>query len=162
MNKIITITLVLICTFLAVDASAANKKDNIYAFGFSASFNDSTVYFTDIQLLKDVVIEHKTHFLENREVYSRQLANHLADKGLSARVCVFIFNKNKKALEKKFAKLRKKYTKDGKYTIMYVGANEFQFEVAEDNETQEVATSKKAERRGKQRKQRGGRPQMVQ
>lgn len=66
MNKIITITLILICAIVSGNVSAANKKSDIYAFGFSASFNDSTVYFTDIQLVKDVTIEHKSHFLENR------------------------------------------------------------------------------------------------
>ena len=51
MNKIITITLILICAIVSGNVSAANKKSDIYAFGFSASFNDSTVYFTDIQLV---------------------------------------------------------------------------------------------------------------
>ena len=91
MNKIITITLILICTIVSGNVSAANKKSDIYAFGFSASFNDSTVYFTDIQLVKDVTIEHKSHFLENRDLYSKQLSQHLSDQGMPARVCVIFF-----------------------------------------------------------------------
>ena len=42
-------------------------------FGFSASFNDSTVNFTDIQAVNAYVENNHTHFLVNRDEYSYQL-----------------------------------------------------------------------------------------
>ena len=123
MNKIITITLILICVIVSGNVSAANKKSDIYAFGFSASFNDSTVYFTDIQLVKDVTIEHKSHFLENRDLYSKQLSQHLSDQGMPARVCVIFFDAKLKNIEKQFTKLKKKYAKNGAPIFDSVASN---------------------------------------
>ena len=44
---------------LAVQAKRV-KVPKVYVCGFSASFNDSLVYFTDIQEVKDVWIDTKT------------------------------------------------------------------------------------------------------
>ena len=71
MNKFIKIALILICAIVSVNGNAANKKSDIYAFGFSASFNDSIVYFTDIQLIPNATLERKSHFLENRDCLCR-------------------------------------------------------------------------------------------
>ena len=48
----------------------------LYAFGFSASFNDSIVYFTDIQEIDSAWINEKTKFLISRDNYSYQLKNY--------------------------------------------------------------------------------------
>lgn len=152
MNKIITITLILICAIVSGNASAANKKSDIYAFGFSASFNDSTVYFTDIQLVKDVTIEHKSHFLENRDLYSKQLSQHLSDQGMPARVCVIFFDAKLKNIEKQFTKLKKKYAKNGKYELKYVGANEFQFKAIESDKEQQAESPTKKTKKAKKNK----------
>lgn len=152
MNKIITITLILICAIVSGNVSAANKKSDIYAFGFSASFNDSTVYFTDIQLVKDVTIEHKSHFLENRDLYSKQLSQHLSDQEMPARVCVIFFDAKLKNIEKQFTKLKKKYAKNGKYELKYVGANEFQFKAIESDEEQQAESPTKKTKKAKKNK----------
>lgn len=154
MNKIIKFALILICAIVSVNVSAANKKSNIYAFGFSASFNDSIVYFTDIQLIPDVTLERKSHFLENRDGYSKQLSEYLAANGASTRICTIIFGNKQKNIEKEFTKLRKKYAKHGLYDIKYVGASDFCFKKIEaDDEPQMVSHENKDNlSKGKRRK----------
>ena len=47
---------VAVCTFfVCTTAFAGNNK--VYLYGFAASFNDSTVYFTDIQEVDSAVID---------------------------------------------------------------------------------------------------------
>ena len=55
------------------------KTEKVYMFGFSASFNDSLVYITDIQGVDSVEIEPKTDFLVGRTAYGNQLQFYLAD-----------------------------------------------------------------------------------
>lgn len=147
MNRIITIALTVICMALALQANADNKKDNIYAFGFSASFNDSTVYFTDIQPMEGVAIEHKTHFLQNRDAYSTQLKDFLAEQGAPHRVCVIIYAAKQKDIEKKFTKLRKKYIRTGKFDIKYLAANEFKFNPLPVEQQEETAPMTKEDKK---------------
>ncbi len=57
------------------------KKDHskpVYAFGISASFTDTVVYFTDIQILDSAKVS-KEGFLAHRELYSYQLKNYLKE-----------------------------------------------------------------------------------
>ena len=79
------------------------KKDHskpVYAFGISASFTDTVVYFTDIQILDSAKVS-KEGFLSHRELYSYQLKNYLEfDKGLPNRTCMIYFSENKKKLGK--------------------------------------------------------------
>ena len=92
--------LLLAVTLLTVEASAKiEMKDNIYMFGFSASFKDSIVYTTDIQNVEGLWIDTKNNFLLNRDEYSHQLKEYLSDKlQQQNRVCmVFFYTKKKKA-----------------------------------------------------------------
>lgn len=150
MNKIITIAITVICMAFALQANADNKKDNIYAFGFSASFNDSTVYFTDIQPMPEATIERKTHFLQNRDAYSVQLKDFLANQGAPHRVCAVIYATKQKDIEKKFTKLRKKYIKTGKFDIKYLAANEFKFTpLPAEEQTETAPMTKEAKKKAK-------------
>ena len=73
--------LLLAVTLLTVEASAKlEKTDNIYIFGFSASFKDSVVYTTDIQNVEGLWIDTKTKFLLNRDEYSHQFKVYLTEK----------------------------------------------------------------------------------
>ena len=150
MNKFITIALTAICMACALQANADNKKDNIYAFGFSASFNDSTVYFTDIRPIPGATSERKTHFLQNRDTYSVQLKDFLADQGAPHRVCAVIYATKQKDIEKKFTKLRKKYIKTGKFDIKYLAANEFKFTpLPAEEQTETAPMTKEAKKEAK-------------
>ena len=115
-------------TLLTVEASAKiEMKDNIYMFGFSASFKDSIVYTTDIQNVEGLWIDTKNNFLLNRDEYSHQLKVYLTEKlQQQNRICMVFFYDKKKKAEKEFLKLMKKYKKG--YEVRHVSAAEFKFE----------------------------------
>ena len=120
---------------ISVEASAKPvKMAHIYMFGFSASFKDSTIYITDIQDVQGAWMDSKTKFLLERDGYSQQLRTYLTEtKQLSNRVCLVIFATSKRAAEKKYAKLKKKYVGKGTlpYDIHYLTIQDFKFDVIE-------------------------------
>lgn len=94
------------------------KTEKVYMFGFSASFNDSLVYITDIQGVDSVEIEPKTNFLVGRTAYGNQLQFYLADyKERPNTTCVVFFDKKEDKLRKKYNKILKRY-KNSKETIL--------------------------------------------
>ena len=115
-------------TMLTMKASAKlEMTDNIYMFGFSASFKDSVVYTTDIQNVEGLWIDTKSKFLLNRDEYSHQLKVYLTEKlKQENRICMVFFYDKKKKAEKEFLKLMKKYKKG--YEVRHVSAAEFKFE----------------------------------
>ena len=129
--------LLLAVTLLTVEASAKiEMKDNIYMFGFSASFKDSVIYATDIQNPQGLWIDTKSNFLLNRDEYSHQLKEYLSDKlQQQNRVCMVFFYTKKKKAEKEYLKLMKKY-KQG-YEVRYVNENAFKFEPIDSNPEEE-------------------------
>lgn len=124
MRKLI-LTLVVALTTLT--ASAVNKPEKVYMYGFAASFNDSTVYFTSLQEIDSVYIDSKTKFLYSRDNYSYQLRDYLSAHGAENYTCTTVFALNRKAAEKKYAKLRKRYTQGGKYTVKDLSKTDFFF-----------------------------------
>jgi hypothetical protein len=153
------IALAVIGMMTATNANAqknATKLNEVYAFGFAASFNDSTVYFTDIQKIDKATLEKKTNFLPKRNEYTAQLRDYLARKGYPNRTCIISYASSRKNIEKKFVNFRKRYIKGGHYDIKYIAANDFQFQYVASDEvtTQEVTTPKKDE----SKKNKGPRP----
>ena len=130
--------------FLGIMAmEAKNEKQPTYLYGFATSFNDSTVYFAEIQLLDDAWVDSKTKFLYGRDSYSYQLRDYLKAKGLNAPTCVTGFANTKKKAEEKFLKLRNKYLAKGKFNIKYLSVSDFKYTPVEfDEETVYVDSSK--------------------
>ena len=94
---------VAVCAFfVCTTAFAGNSK--VYLYGFAASFNDSTVYFTDIQEVDSAVID-RSGFLYGRDSYSYQLKDYLASIGFEHATCVTLWAATRDAVEKKFQKL---------------------------------------------------------
>ena len=124
MRKLI---LTLVVALTALTASAVNKPEKVYMYGFAASFNDSTLYFTSLQELDSVYIDSKTKFLYSRDNYSYQLRDYLSAHGSEHYTCTTVFALNRKAAEKKYAKLRKRYTQGGKYTVKDLSKTDFFF-----------------------------------
>ena len=124
MRKLI---LTLVVALTALTASAVNKLERVYMYGFAASFNDSTVYFTSLQEIDSVYIDSKTKFLYSRDNYSYQLRDYLSAHGAENYTCTTVFALNRKAAEKKYAKLRKRYTQGGKYTVKDLSKTDFFF-----------------------------------
>ncbi len=124
MRKLI---LTLVVALTALTASAVNKPEKVYMYGFAASFNDSTVYFTSLQEIDSVYIDSKTKFLYSRDNYSYQLRDYLSAHGAENYTCTTVFALNRKAAEKKYAKLHKRYTQGGKYTVKDLSKTDFFF-----------------------------------
>ena len=91
-----------LCGCLSPSAVQAKAKQvPAYMFGYAVSMIDSTAYLTDIQRLDTVILENKTSFLRDRQLYSAQLNAYLEDKLLlSNMTCVVFYNQKRKKLEK--------------------------------------------------------------
>ena len=111
------------------------KKDHskpVYAFGISASFTDTVVYFTDIQILDSAKVS-KEGFLSHRELYSYQLKNYLEDNQLQQNsTCMIYFSENKKKLEKEATKILNKYKKNNRMTVSRIDSVKFHFTKPEE------------------------------
>ena len=111
------------------------KKDHskpVYAFGISASFTDTIVYFTDIQILDSAKVS-KEGFLSHRELYSYQLKNYLEyDLKSLDYTCMIYFSENKKKLEKEAAKVKSKYKKNKTIVLMPIAPEAFRFKKPEE------------------------------
>lgn len=137
------ITLVALLAILSTCiASAAQKPSKLYLYGFSASFNDSTVYFTEVQELDTAWVDAKTGFLYSRDNYSYQLRDYLRGKGILRPTCITTYAKSRKDAEKKYTKLRKKYMQGNNFDVRYITANEFQYTTIRPDDS-DIYTGKK-------------------
>lgn|SRR5574344_622271 len=163
--KYLSVAVVIIIAFSGVNASAKNKVVPVYMYGFSASFNDSIVYFTDIQRVDSAFIDSKTNFLMGRDNYAYQLRDYLEQQvGLKNRTCVVMFSLKRTDLEKKLVKMKHKYTEKKNFDINYLTTDKFKFEridmtVQEIDSATEAEMAKKAAALKNEKKQiRGARP----
>ena len=156
--------LISVFAYIAFAATAENRCTKLYMYGFAASFNDSTVYFTDIQEVDSAWTNTKTGFLYSRDNYSYQLRDHLKNKGVPHPTCITVYAKTRKDVEKKYVALKKRYTMKGSYDVKYIAANEFGFyPIKPDEESlEEAAPAKKhknkapkakEKKKGKERKE---------
>ena len=110
------------------------KVPQAYMFGFVASFNDSTVYFTNIQQVDSVWVTKKKQFLAGRNQYSNQLREYFAQqRNMPNRTCVVVANVDRKKLEKKYIKMKNKYLVKSKkpYDVRNISENDFKFEAVD-------------------------------
>ena len=108
------------------------KAKVVYAFGVAASFNDSVVYYTEIQPLDSVTLP-KNGFLPNRELYTAQLKNHLEyEMQKPDYTCMIYFSENKSKLEKEAAKVKGKYKKGTGMVLQPLQPTAFSFEYPQE------------------------------
>lgn len=112
----------------SITAFAANKPTKVYMFGFAASFNDSTVCFTNIQEVDSAYIDSKTKFLYSRENYSYQLRDYLEQQSFDSPTCITVFALSRKEIEKRYARMRRRYTDNGKYIVKEVSSPDFEYQ----------------------------------
>ncbi|MGI6223733.1 MAG: hypothetical protein ACOYJG_08995 [Prevotella sp.] len=113
---------------MSLTAMAQSYKNHpCYMFGFGASFSDSTIYFTDIQLVDSAWVYNHDMFLYGRDQYAYQLRDYLKTTGFLYPTATVFFSLKKKDIEKKYLKLKKRYSKDGAYNIKYLSSQEFLF-----------------------------------
>lgn len=103
------------------------KEKAVYAFGMAASFNDSIVYYTEIQVLDSVKLD-KNGFLPHRELYTYQFKNYLEyNLKKPDYTCMIYFSDNKGKLEKEAAKVQGKYGKNDGLVLQVVKPESFSF-----------------------------------
>jgi hypothetical protein len=109
------------------------KKNAVYMLGVSASFTDSLVYFTEVQLIDSIKLGKK-ELLPERQHYSQQLQGYLEQQGLQNRTCFVYYDRSEAKLKKLSAELKKKYqTNNSKLLIQQVNPNEFRFTKPEED-----------------------------
>src|SRR5574344_703883 len=127
---------------VAMQPVFAGNINKVYMYGFGASFNDSTVYFTDIQEVDSAWIE-KNGFLYSRDNYSYQLRDYLTKFNMEHATCVTTWSTTRKELEKRLLAMKKKYSYTNtkkKSKFHYLGkditASEFSYKgIYPDDET---------------------------
>lgn len=104
-----------------------DKEKAVYAFGVAASFNDTIVYYTDIQVLDSVKLD-KNGFLPKRDLYTYQLKNYLVyNLKKPDYTCMIYFSESRKKLEKEAAKIKGKYKKSKELLLQEVKLDAFVF-----------------------------------
>lgn len=127
---------------------AAQKNVPLYVCGLATSFNDSTVYFTEIQKIDSAYVDSKTGFLYGRDSYSYQLREQMQKHGLSHATCITFFAKDKKDIDKKYAAFKKRYATKGRYNVKYLTTAEFNFSpiIPDESEMKDAPRQKKAKK----------------
>ena len=116
--------------FSTLSISAQNEKEQpepVYIWGASVCFNDTVVYFTEIQQLDGVELEKGSDFLPNRQLYSYELKDYMSFKeDMPGRTSVILFSKKKQTLEKRVEKIKQRLVKKNGKTVRYLG-DKFKF-----------------------------------
>ena len=98
------------------------EPKRVYMYGVSLNFNDSVVYMTDVQYLDSILIQ-KDGSLQNHANYSQQMKIFLEGTlGESNQTCAVIYSDNRKKLEKRYVKMRKRYQADKEKVLMKLGS----------------------------------------
>jgi len=137
---------------VVIQVSAKDKEvSKVYMFGFAASFNDSTIYITDIQEIKGAYVAERTKFLVNRDEYSYQLRNYLQGQGNAFPTCITSYAYDRKTIEKKFAKIKKRYIdkNKGRYIIVNISKEQFTYQPVSSDEVVNVDESEQTEQQSK-------------
>lgn len=134
--------------FLGVTTTGTAKgyiKTHVYMFGVAASFNDSTVYFTDIQHVEVYLVDNRTHFLVNRDDYAYQLKNYLQNTNENRHpTCLVVFAETEKKAMKKYVKMQAKYTKTKRrYIVNGISSKLFSFSTVAPDAEQIIVNDKK-------------------
>ncbi len=127
--KTVLPAIVMLCVLSSF--SLLKKTQPVYAFGISASFTDSIVYYTEIQVLDSVSLT-SDGFLPKREVYSYQLKNYLENKGEANRTCMIYFSDSQKKVASEFDKISSKYKKNKAVSFKKIEKKDFQFKKPEE------------------------------
>lgn len=141
--KILKTAMVVFACLLVTSVMAGNRQTKVFLFGFAASFNDSTVYFTDIQTLDGAWVSSKNNFLLNRDNYSYQLRDYLASQGEEHRTCMVSYAFSEKEILRKMEKLKSRYTSGLKnrkgghsYNIKQLSSSDFHFNLISNDDSE--------------------------
>ena len=153
--KHITLAVALLTASTLPLSAKSTQVAKAYMFGFSASFNDSIVYFTDIQEVDSVWTNGKGRFLAGRNQYSYQLREYFTTKlGMARRTCVVVSSLKRKDVEKKYEKMKKQYMvkKAGKFDVRFLSAEDFRFEAVDMSDSNQVSQQPVKAKKQKEKK----------
>ena len=123
--------IIALLTLHAIPALSKTRCTPVYMFGVSASFNDSIVYFTDIQIIDSAWIEERGNMLLGRLEYSYQLRSFVNARGEANRTCLVAFAFKEKDIMKKYQHMKKQFTgskkRPTKYDVREIDEDEFKF-----------------------------------
>lgn len=123
----ILFALVALCAALQV--SARDRQQSIYMFAYGTSFNDSTIYLSTVEVVKNATLEQKTNFLNNRLFYSNAFKQFLDVKYSGIHTTAVFFNVKREKLEKMYLKIRRNTQKGRTMRLVEVPASDFRFSV---------------------------------
>ena len=123
----ILFALVALCAALQV--SARDRQQSIYMFAYGTSFNDSTIYLSTVEVVKNATLEQKTNFLSNRLSYSNAFKQFLDVKYSGIHTTAVFFNVKREKLEKMYLKIRRNTQKSRTMRLVEVPASDFRFPV---------------------------------
>ncbi len=123
----ILFALVALCAALQV--SARDRQQSIYMFAYGTSFNDSTIYLSTVEVVKNATLEQKTNFLNNRLSYSNAFKQFLDVKYNGIHTIAVFFNVKREKLEKMYLKIRRNTQKSRTMRLVEVPASDFRFPV---------------------------------
>lgn len=123
----ILFALVALCAALQV--SARDRQQSIYMFAYGTSFNDSTIYLSTVEVVKNATLEQKTNFLNNRLSYSNVFKQFLDVKYSGIHTTAVFFNVKREKLEKMYLKIRRNAQKSRTMRLVEVPASDFRFPV---------------------------------
>ena len=109
MRRKLTLLLLALTVFALTTEAKGRLEKRMFIYGFASSFKDSTVYFTDVMEVGNVWVEDKNGFVLNRADYSLQLRDYLSGMGKADMVALVVFDNNEKKIQKKSARLNKRY-----------------------------------------------------
>lgn len=130
MHRIFKILLTAAAILSATTMAARDRDKTIYAFGFGTCLGDTTVYLSEIQVLDSATINRKTGFLEQREVYSRQMEQALRQRYGKHFTCTIFYAEKKSKAEKQYVNLRKHLNKDKALRPEVLTGADFRFTAA--------------------------------
>lgn len=134
----LALVFVLGSAFTTADKAKKDKDsdDVVYILGVAASFNDSIVYFTQVQELRGVCLEKKTGFLPGRSGYAYQMKNFIEQTYQKPNyTCMIYFSKKRKTIDKEVTRMMKKYqAQKAKGQLTTIDTRSFQFKVDEAEE----------------------------
>lgn len=151
---------ILLLIMQALPAMGKVRCTPVYIFGVSASFNDSIVYFTDIQILDSAWVDDNGIILVNRPEYSAQLRDYLNGRGEPNRTNLVAFALKEKDIQKKYNKMKKQFNGSKKnkkpFEIREIDDDEFLFDIVKPDASLiviDTSIDQKAARRAEKSKQ---------
>ena len=123
----ILFALVALCAALQV--SARDRQQSIYMFAYGTSFNDSTIYLSTVEVVKNATLEQKTNFLNNRLSYSNAFKQFLDVKYSGIHTTAVFFKVKREKLEKMYLKIRRNTQKSKAMRLVEVPVSDFRFPV---------------------------------